>query len=75
MTDEITTPDAIHCPNCKSTNWRCWDERTRFCWDSEGRHVDTIVIGGLVCNDCGHDWLNYGGFEIPDDCECEDWDD
>lgn len=68
--------DFIECPKCHSTNWQCWDERSRECWNSVGIHVGTSVIGGLKCLDCGHNWLDWSvdGCLGEDDCDEEPWD-
>jgi len=66
--------DIPTCPRCKSNNWTCWDERTRNCWNSQGEHVGTSVIGGLRCNDCNYVWLDWSvdGCSGNDDCT-EEW--
>jgi predicted Zn-ribbon and HTH transcriptional regulator len=78
MMDEqlsVETQQQIRCPKCQSTNWRCYNETSRPCYDNNGDHVGDRVIGGLVCNDCGVDWLDYSVDPQLDnpDCECEDY--
>lgn len=66
-----SAPELIKCPKCGCTNWRCWDERSFDCWDKDGHHVGTKVVGYLSCRKCGHAWTDVSVDPGPD-CECEE---
>lgn len=70
-----TTETRITCPRCGSPDWRCYDETSRECWDKNGEHAGTRVIGALACNACGAAWLDYSVDPALDDqeCECEEY--
>lgn len=69
--DTEETQTAIHCPQCRSTNWDCWDERTIDCWDKDGWLAGVKVVGYLKCKDCGTHWEDVS-VQPDDDCECDD---
>lgn len=71
MSDETVEQQAIRCPQCKSTNWRCWDQEEFDCWNDDGIHVGTKVVGHLACRDCGAAWDDVS-VECPEDSTCED---
>lgn len=50
--------EQLRCPKCKSTNWRCWDERQLDWWLPDGSLAGFQVIGMLACNDCNHAWAD-----------------
>lgn len=47
------------CSKCKSTNWRCWDERYEWFEDKQTHELEQFPVGYLACNDCGHAWIDY----------------
>ena len=51
----------IKCPQCGSTDWRCWDEGNEIfiCDDCPDDYFEWPV-GYLKCVSCGHDWADYG---------------
>lgn len=76
MNDE-TEPqvsEVIRCPRCNSIDWGCWDERNYDCWNSQGEHVGTKVVGFLYCKACNERWtdVSIDPCEDDDDCSCED---
>ena len=74
MTDEpiIETPESIHCPKCKSTDWFCWDERQFDCWDKKtGSHRGVEVVGYLGCKVCDTRWIDFSVVNDDPDCECD----
>lgn len=50
------------CPKCNSKRWRCYNETSNIIGDLER------VVGSLVCETCGHDWINIDP-PIDDDIE------
>lgn len=51
----------IKCPECGSTNWRCWDERTHYFEDKATGEIYQAPVGYLACKDCHTTWLDGGG--------------
>lgn len=50
----------ITCPDCGSTNWRCWDEPNEvFINDDDPDGYEMLPVGYLVCRDCGKSWVDY----------------
>lgn len=70
MTDEAQ--ETIECPDCASTNWYCWDERTFPCWDKDGYHCGDKVVGYLRCRDCDKAFMHTSVDDSDDACECEE---
>lgn len=56
--DPIDHERATHCPRCKSTNWRCYDEWNEYFEDSAGEQFN-LPVGGLVCKDCDLAWDDW----------------
>lgn len=55
--------NEIRCPKCKSTNWRCWDERTEWYKADDGELVE-MLVGYMACDDCDTGFLSLeNGFE------------
>lgn len=42
----------LRCPKCGSGDQRCYNETSNII-----AGIDRVV-GSLVCEDCGHDWIN-----------------
>jgi len=59
----IDSKDEPSCPQCKSTNWRCWDERTEWFRDAETGKLYEHPVGYLKCRDCGKAYVNMDGLE------------
>jgi len=73
--DQLDQQTKIHCPKCYSTDWTCYNEATRPCWNQDGERAGTQVIGGLKCKSCNHAWLDYSPDPCheEEDCWCEEY--
>lgn len=50
--------DIIVCPECASSNWRCWDERDEWYQDTSTGEFYRYPTGYLLCKDCGYHWID-----------------
>jgi hypothetical protein len=51
--------EQIKCPDCGSTKWRCWDERTEWFEDKETGELFEYPVGYLACIDCGRGYTHH----------------
>jgi len=59
--------EDVHCPKCKSLNWRCVDERWEWYEDPDFVEVTPdswqqyfqLPVGLIVCGDCGARFSSY----------------
>jgi hypothetical protein len=68
------------CPQCGSTDFRCWDESDMW-FQNAGGELLRWPVGFLACNQCNDAWISYvapeGYSYVGDDHEAgldeDDW--